>query len=77
MDNLLPGIWVSTLEGIKIKVDGEGGPQEDIMVCLKGMKFPVCDLAGIQKRSGEPEINVSLMSIRSAVFSIGEHKVEI
>lgn len=45
VDNLsYRGIWVSTLEDLKLTVDGEPVPEEDLMVCLKGMKFPICDL---------------------------------
>ena len=45
VDNLsYRGVWVSTLEGIKVMVDGEEIPQENMMLCLKGMKFPICDL---------------------------------
>ena len=47
IDNLsYRGIWISTLEGIALTVDGEAVPEENIVVCLKGMKFPVCDLGG-------------------------------
>ncbi len=44
LDNLsYRGIWVSTLEKIRLWVDGEEVPQDSIMLCLKGMKFPLCD----------------------------------
>lgn len=47
IDNLsYRGIWISTLEGISLTVDGEPVPEENITVCLKGMNFPVCDLGG-------------------------------
>lgn len=45
LDNLsYRGIWVSTLEDIKLKVDDEEVRQETMMLCLKGMKFPICDM---------------------------------
>ncbi len=45
IDNLsYRGVWISTLEDIKITVDGEAVPESDILVCLKGMKLPLCDL---------------------------------
>ena len=45
IDNLsYRGIWLSTLEGIKVIVDGREIPQSDLMLCLKGVKYPICDL---------------------------------
>ena len=47
IDNLsYRGIWISTLEGIALTVDKTPVAEENIMVCLKGMKFPICDLGG-------------------------------
>ncbi|MBS5520644.1 MAG: hypothetical protein KHX56_00075 [Clostridiales bacterium] len=78
VDNLsYRGIWVSTLEGIKIKVDGEEVPQEDIMVCLKGMKFPVCDLGGHTEVFWGARDKCVVNVNKVGGLSIGEHKIEI
>ncbi len=78
IDNLsYRGVWVSTLEGIRLKVDGEEVPQENMMVCLKGMKFSICDLEGHTEVFWGAHDPCVISVNKVGGLSKGEHKVEI
>ena len=78
VDNLsYRGVWVSTLEGVKVTVDGEEVPESDIMVCLKGMKFPVCDLGSHTEVFWGARDKCVINVNKVGGLSAGEHKVEI
>ncbi|MGI6334718.1 MAG: C-glycoside deglycosidase beta subunit domain-containing protein [Saccharofermentanales bacterium] len=47
IDNLsYRGIWVSTIEAIELKVDGEAVAQEDMLFCIRDLKIPLVALGG-------------------------------
>lgn len=78
IDNLsYRGIWISTLEGINLKVDGVDVPQEDIMLCLKGMKFPICDLSGHTEVFWGARDKCVINVNKVGGLSKGKHEIEI
>lgn len=78
VDNLsYRGIWVSTIEGIRIVVDGEEVETSDIMLSLKGMKFPVCDLLGHTEVFWGARDRCVINVNKVGGLSKGKHTVEI
>lgn len=78
IDNLsYRGIWVSTLEGIKVTVDGQEMPQSSLMLCLNGVKYPIYDLESHTEifwgARDICEISVNMIG----GLSKGEHKIGI
>ena len=78
VDNLsYRGVWVSTLEGIRVWVDDEEIPQENLMVCLKGMKFSICDLGSHTEVFWGARDQFVVNVNKVGGLTAGEHKLEI
>ncbi len=78
VDNLsYRGIWLSTLENITVTVDGRKMPESSLMLCLNGVKYPICDLESHTEifwgARDICEINVNMIG----GLSKGEHAVSI
>ena len=78
LDNLsYRGVWVSTIEKINLKVDGEEVPQDTMILCLKGMKFPLCDTVSHTEVFWGATDTCILSVNKIGGLSKGEHKLEI
>ncbi len=78
IDNLsYRGIWISTIEGINLEVDGEAVPPEDMLVCIKGMKIPISNLGGHTEVFWDPQDRCTISVNKIGGLSRGTHKVSI
>ena len=71
------GIWISTIEDFKLTVDGEPVPKENMMLCLKGVKYPIDSLVRHSEifwgATDECVLNVN----RIGGLAVGEHTLEL
>lgn len=78
LDNLsYRGVWISTLENIRLWVDGEAVSECDILVCLKGMKFPLCDLGDHTEVFWGATDTLAINVNRVGGLANGSHQVDI
>lgn len=71
------GIWLSTFEDIQITLDGERVPQDQVVLCLKGMKIPPRDLPGHSEVFWGATDVCQILVYQIGGLSQGTHKVEI
>ncbi|MBO5998648.1 MAG: hypothetical protein J6P87_03050 [Lachnospiraceae bacterium] len=77
LDNLsYRGVWLSTIEGLTVKLDGEEIPHDHMMIELKGVKYPLSTLEGHTEVfwDAKEECNVIIYCIGG--LSKGTHRIE-
>lgn len=78
VDNLgYRGAWISTIEKLTVKVDGETVPESDILVCIRGMKIPVCDLGGHSEVFWDARDRFAINVYQVGGLAPGEHRVAV
>ena len=71
------GTFVSCIEGLKVKVDGEEIPVEDMRLTLNGKQFLVSELGELCHEYWFVLTSGVLTVIRHGGLPAGEHKVEV
>lgn len=78
IDNLsYRGVWLSTLEGIRLWVDDVEIPQENMMICLKDLKMPLCDMEGHTEIFWGARDTFTINVYQVGGLAPGEHKVAV
>ena len=71
------GIWLSTFEDVKVTVDGAEVPKENVVLALKGMKFPVRTLPGHSEVFWGAEDTCSVIVYQIGGLAAGVHQIAI
>lgn len=78
IDNLsYRGTWISTIEEISLTVDGEKIPDDDILVCIHGMKIPAANLGGHTEVFWDPQTECTFSVNKIGGLAPGEHTIGI
>jgi hypothetical protein len=71
------GVWVSTIENIILKVDGEIIPSRDIVFCVNNKKFLISQLPELFAEYWYALDPAELIIYKIGGLSKGEHEVEV
>lgn len=71
------GVWLSTIEGIELTVDGEVVPHDHILVELNGNKYSICDLVNQTETFWGAKDACRIIVYRVGGLAKGPHKVKI
>ena len=78
LDNLsYRGIWVSTIEDIRLTVDGEEVPQDIMVLKVKDMNLPLRDLGGHTEVFIGATDPCRILVYKLGGLAAGEHKVTL
>ncbi len=71
------GIWVSTIEDVTLKVDGEEIPKDQIILSVNGKKFLAPQLSELFAEFWHPLERAKIIVYKVGGLAPGEHEVEM
>ena len=78
LDNLsYRGVWLSTIEGMTVKVDGVEVPHDHMMIELKGIKYPLSVLEGHTEVFWDAKAVCKAVIYCIGGLSKGTHRLEV
>ncbi len=71
------GVWLSTIEGMTVKVDGVEVPHDHMMIELKGIKYPLSVLEGHSEVFWDAKAVCKAVIYCIGGLSEGTHRLEV
>ena len=70
------GVWLSTIEGLTVRIDGEEVPHDHMMIELKGIKYPLSVVGDHSEVFWDAKAVCSVVVYSIGGLSEGTHRLE-